>query len=214
MNLDHLHKTLVASQYAEQVLEKHKSLLEQDYQRDQFFSSLSKTDLKEIITSEVAHITDEMQWMSAIRILRARLMFRWIWQDSNQLTNVIQLTQELSDFADLAVSAAKEFAYRPLVAKYGEPIGYGGKVQDLIVIAMGKHGAQELNLSSDIDLPDLPAGNYSGEVVYGGDENHTSTRQVIPINVARGVVVISVPEVALGDSVVIVLPISFSPPLT
>ena len=115
MNLDHLHKTLVASQYAEQVLEKHKSLLEQDYQRDQFFSSLSKTDLKEIITSEVAHITDEMQWMSAIRILRARLMFRWIWQDSNQLTNVIQLTQELSDFADLAVSAAKEFAYRPLV---------------------------------------------------------------------------------------------------
>ena len=56
-----------------------------------------------------------------------------------------------------------------------------------------------------IDLPDLPAGNYSGEVVYGGDENHTSTRQVIPINVARGVVVISVPEVALGDSVVILV---------
>ena len=31
-------------------------------------------------------------------------------------------------------------------------MGYGGKVQDLIVVAMGKLCAQELNLSSDIDL--------------------------------------------------------------
>ena len=152
MNLDHLHKTLVASQYAEQVLEKHKSLITQDYERDQFLKSLNKEELRQIIQVELAELEDETQWMRAIRILRARLMFRWIWQDANQLTNVIQLTQELSDFADLAVSAAKDFARKALVAKHGEPIGYGGKVQDLIVIAMGKHGAQELNLSSDIDL--------------------------------------------------------------
>ena len=31
-------------------------------------------------------------------------------------------------------------------------MSYSGKVQDLIVVAMGKLGAQELNLSSDIDL--------------------------------------------------------------
>jgi glutamate-ammonia-ligase adenylyltransferase len=79
-------------------------------------------------------------------------MWGWIWQDANQLTNVITLTRELSDFADIAICMAKKFAYAPLVAKHGEPIGYNGKVQDLIVIAMGKLGAQELNLSSDIDL--------------------------------------------------------------
>ncbi len=152
MNSEQLHKTLRASQYAELVLEKHKELIENDYAFDAFLKPLSRTQIANIVDESLNEITDENQWMRVIRILRARLMFRWIWQDANQLTNVKQLTQELSDFADLAVCAAKNYARTALIAKHGEPIGYGGKVQDLIVIAMGKHGAQELNLSSDIDL--------------------------------------------------------------
>ena len=152
MNSEQLHKTLRASQYAELVLEKHKELIENDYAFDAFLKPLSRTQIANIVDESLNEITDENQWMRVIRVLRARLMFRWIWQDANQLTNVKQLTQELSDFADLAVCAAKNYARTALIAKHGEPIGYGGKVQDLIVIAMGKHGAQELNLSSDIDL--------------------------------------------------------------
>ncbi len=152
MNSEQLHKTLRASQYAELVLEKHKELIENDYAFDAFLKPLSRTQISNIVDEFLNEITDENQWMRVIRILRARLMFRWIWQDANQLTDVKQLTQELSDFADLAVCAAKNYARTALVTKHGEPIGYGGKVQDLIVIAMGKHGAQELNLSSDIDL--------------------------------------------------------------
>ena len=152
MNSEQLHKTLRASQYAEQVLEKYREKIEQDYHLDEFLKPLTKNQITEITKNELAEITDENTWMRTIRVLRARLMFRWIWQDANQLTNVIQLTQELSDFADVAVCAAKDFARVALAAKHGDPIGYNGKVQDLIVIAMGKHGAQELNLSSDIDL--------------------------------------------------------------
>ncbi|MDY6488864.1 bifunctional [glutamate--ammonia ligase]-adenylyl-L-tyrosine phosphorylase/[glutamate--ammonia-ligase] adenylyltransferase [Acinetobacter faecalis] len=152
MNSEQLHQTLRASQYAELVLEKHKELIENDYAFDAFLKPLSRTQIANIVDESLNEITDENQWMRVIRILRARLMFRWIWQDANQLTNVKQLTQELSDFADLAVCAAKNYARTALIAKHGEPIGYSGKVQDLIVIAMGKHGAQELNLSSDIDL--------------------------------------------------------------
>ncbi len=152
MNQEQLQKTLRASQYAEQVLSKYPDLLAQDYQYDQYLKSLSTETIKAWVDQTVSHIIDESTWMREMRILRARLMFRWIWQDANQLTDVITLTRELSDFADFAVCAAKDFARMPLVAKYGEPIGYNGKVQDLIIIAMGKHGAQELNLSSDIDL--------------------------------------------------------------
>ena len=152
MNQQQLQKTLRASQYAEQVLLNHQGLLEQDYGVDQFLQPLSSAYIFELVQSSLQEMTDELNWMRAIRILRARLMFRWIWQDANQLTDVITLTRELSDFADAAICAAKNFALQPLVAKYGEPIGYNGKVQDLIVVAMGKLGAQELNLSSDIDL--------------------------------------------------------------
>ncbi len=152
MNAEQLHNTLRASQYAEQVLGKHGALLEQDYAIDQFLLPLSTLQIQNYVHDTLEQITDESTWMHAIRVLRARLMFRWIWQDANRLTDVVTLTRELSDFADAAICAAKDFALVPLVAKHGEPIGYGGAVQDLIVVAMGKLGAQELNLSSDIDL--------------------------------------------------------------
>lgn len=152
MNTDQLHKTFRASQYAEQVHNLHATQLEQDYAVDQFNESLSREAIYQHVQQELDHILDESLWMRKLRILRARLMFRWIWQDANQLTNVVTLTRELSDFADASIQAAKNFARVPLVAKYGEPMGYNQKVQDLIIIAMGKLGAQELNLSSDIDL--------------------------------------------------------------
>ncbi len=152
MNVEQLQKTLRASQYAEQVLGIHRNLIEQDYAVDQFLIPLSTEQIQAFVQAALNNITNENAWMREMRILRARLMFRWIWQDANALTDVVTLTRELSDFADASICEAKAFAYQPLAAKHGEPMGYNGKVQDLIVIAMGKLGAQELNLSSDIDL--------------------------------------------------------------
>ncbi len=152
MNAEQLQKTLRASQYAEQVLGLHQAVLEQDYQIDQFTAPLSTEQIYQFVQTTLDGIGDETSWMRGMRILRSRLMFRWIWQDANQLTDVVTLTRELSDFADVSICAAKDFARVALVAKHGEPVSYSGKVQDLIVVAMGKLGAQELNLSSDIDL--------------------------------------------------------------
>lgn len=152
MNIEQLQKTLHASQYAEHVLSLHQATLEHDYAIDQFQQSLSTVQIQQLVYDHLVNIQDENTWMKVLRILRARLMFRWIWQDANQLTNVVKLTRELSDFADACIVAAKDFARIPLLAKHGEPMGYNGKLQDLIVIGMGKLGAQELNLSSDIDL--------------------------------------------------------------
>ena len=152
MNAEQLKKTLIASQYAEQVLGLHQKDLDADYAVDQFQLPLSTAQIYQRVQHSIEDIQDEACWMQAIRALRTRLMFRWIWQDANQQTDVMRLTRELSDFADACICAAKAFALAPLLLKYGEPISYSGKVQDLIVVAMGKLGAQELNLSSDIDL--------------------------------------------------------------
>ncbi|MEZ2901886.1 bifunctional [glutamate--ammonia ligase]-adenylyl-L-tyrosine phosphorylase/[glutamate--ammonia-ligase] adenylyltransferase [Acinetobacter terrestris] len=170
MNAEQLHKTLRASQYAEQVLGNHAILLEQDYAIDQFLVPLSTAQIQNFIHAALDNITDETTWMRAIRVLRARLMFRWIWQDANQLTDVVTLTRELSDFADASICAAKDFARVALIAKHGEPIGYSGTVQDLIVVAMGKLGAQELNLSSDIDL-----------IFAFGEQGETNGRKCIDV---------------------------------
>jgi glutamate-ammonia-ligase adenylyltransferase len=145
----------------EQVLQQQLDEVLADFNVAQFEKSLSFNDISACVQQALNHVTLEAEWMRAIRRLRARLMFRWIWQDANQLIDVIQLTRELSDFADIAIQAAVDFARPALIEKNGEPMGENGQVQDLIVIGMGKLGAQELNLSSDIDL--IFAFDESGE---------------------------------------------------
>lgn len=152
MNREQLEKTLNSSVYATQVFSIYREQIEEDYKLDKYLSLLSQREILQLTQKTLQGCENEQQWMKLLRVLRARLMFRWIWQDVNQLTNVVQLTKELSDFADVCISEAKDFSKKPLLEKYGEPIGFDGLVQDLIVIGMGKLGAQELNLSSDIDL--------------------------------------------------------------
>lgn len=99
---------------------------------------------------------DELGVMKGLRQLRKLLMMRWIWQDALGNISLEKLTDELSDFADGCIIFAKNYTYQTLIKQYGKPyfINEKGKrvLDDLAVIAMGKLGAYELNLSSDIDL--------------------------------------------------------------
>ena len=105
------------------------------------------------LAAELATVTDEAGLMRRLRVCRQREMLRWIWRDANGLTPVPELTRELSWFADACIEAALQFVHRDLVRLHGEPIDAAtGTAQQLCVIAMGKLGAHELNLSSDIDL--------------------------------------------------------------
>ncbi len=96
---------------------------------------------------------DEDSLMRALRDYRQRAMLQWIYRDVNGLCSVPELTRELSDFADAAIDAVLHWAHAQLAKVHGEPMGIeSGAPQRLAVIGMGKLGAQELNLSSDIDL--------------------------------------------------------------
>lgn len=98
----------------------------------------------------------EHQVMSGLRHLRMLLMMRWIWQDALGWISLEQLTDELSEFADGCILFAKEYSYQQLITQYGKPTFMDAKgvthVDDMAIMAMGKLGAHELNLSSDIDL--------------------------------------------------------------
>ena len=111
------------------------------------------------------------QAASGLRRLRQVLMLRWIWQDVLGLISLERLTHELSCFANTCLCFAKDFVYAHLVLRFGEPIVQAGikpktkLIKDeFAIIAMGKLGAVELNLSSDIDLVfvHLGAGDTDG----------------------------------------------------
>ncbi|MGP5346791.1 bifunctional [glutamate--ammonia ligase]-adenylyl-L-tyrosine phosphorylase/[glutamate--ammonia-ligase] adenylyltransferase [Psychrobacter celer] len=127
------------------------------YPLDQTLTRQQIDDLIQDYTlDENYQLADEAKVMSGLRHLRTLLMMRWIWQDALHMIALEQLTDELSEFADGCISFAKNYTYQHLIKKYGEPtfINAQGQVQtdDMAIMAMGKLGAHELNLSSDIDL--------------------------------------------------------------
>nr|MBP6496650.1 bifunctional [glutamate--ammonia ligase]-adenylyl-L-tyrosine phosphorylase/[glutamate--ammonia-ligase] adenylyltransferase [Psychrobacter sp.] len=112
--------------------------------------------IQDYILDENYQLAHEAKVMSGLRNLRMLLMMRWVWQDALAVIELEQLTDELSEFADGCILFAKDYTYQQLVTQYGQPtfINAKGNVQvdDMAIMAMGKLGAHELNLSSDIDL--------------------------------------------------------------
>ncbi len=88
-----------------------------------------------------------------LRRQRTRQQVRIIWRDLTRQADLIQTCRDLSDMADAAIDQAYQWLYPRLCEQFGTPTGHrSGQPQPMVVLGMGKLGAVELNLSSDIDL--------------------------------------------------------------
>ncbi len=98
---------------------------------------------------------NEAELMRDLRVLKKDLALNLGLADIGAAIELEVVTEALSAFADAALTAAIRFCLRDLEARgryeavdeAAPEVGSG-----LIVLAMGKHGAGELNYSSDIDL--------------------------------------------------------------
>jgi len=88
----------------------------------------------------------------ALRLWRNRHMARIIWRDFNRLSDTRVTVQELTQLAETALQTALDFHFHHLCRELGQPCNAAGQRQPMLVLGMGKLGAWELNLSSDIDL--------------------------------------------------------------
>jgi [glutamine synthetase] adenylyltransferase / [glutamine synthetase]-adenylyl-L-tyrosine phosphorylase len=89
---------------------------------------------------------------TALRILRQLVMERLVVLDCDQRAPLSLVTRAVTELAEFALDIACGEAAQALDAEYGAPIGADGARAQLWVIGMGKLGARELNVSSDIDL--------------------------------------------------------------
>ncbi len=89
---------------------------------------------------------------AALRILRQLLMQRLITLDCDQGAPLADITGPVTALAELALDRACNAARAELDARHGAPLSPQGQPVQLWVIGMGKLGARELNVSSDIDL--------------------------------------------------------------
>ena len=96
--------------------------------------------------------TDD-QLARALRRQRARHQVRIIWRDLTRQADLVQTCRDLSDMADASIDLAYQWLYARHCQQFGVPTGRrSGEPQQMVVLGMGKLGAVELNLSSDIDL--------------------------------------------------------------
>ena len=88
-----------------------------------------------------------------LRRARNRQQLRIIWRDITRQAELGETCRDLSDLADAAIDEAYQWLYPRHCQQFGTPIGNrSGQPQHMVVLGMGKLGAVELNLSSDIDL--------------------------------------------------------------
>ena len=89
----------------------------------------------------------------ALRIVRQLVMERLVTIDCEQQAPLDQVTQAVTELAEFALDTACREASAELDALHGAPVSsVNGQPTRLWVVGMGKLGARELNVSSDIDL--------------------------------------------------------------
>ena len=104
-----------------------------------------------------------------VRRVRNTAMLWVIWRDLNGRAPLAETTRALSRLADQLIDVALSKLHAWAAAEDGEPLDDSGAPQRLVVIALGKLGAGELNLSSDVDL--LFAYRQDGETRTGKRNN-------------------------------------------
>lgn len=101
----------------------------------------------------LARGTDADALAVALRRLRQRVFLRVLLRDLTGRADLDEVCATMTRLAETAIGAAVAAHGRWLAALHGAPLGAdSGTPEQLIVVAMGKLGGGELNVSSDIDL--------------------------------------------------------------
>jgi glutamate-ammonia-ligase adenylyltransferase len=89
----------------------------------------------------------------AMRRLRNLLVCGLIRRDLEGKADLDEVVSAMTGLADFAIRTMLADLMGELVAAHGMPVGAeSGRPQEMMVLAMGKQGGGELNVSSDIDL--------------------------------------------------------------
>ncbi|OPX56573.1 glutamate-ammonia-ligase adenylyltransferase [Oceanospirillum multiglobuliferum] len=150
-------KIIPCSDYVTDSLSRFPVLLTELLENNWLESPLSAAQLRVILKEKLSVVSTENDLHRVLRQFRRQMMTRIIWRDFSFQANMWQTTAELSHLADICVDEALNWLYDFYCPQWGTPYSRAEankepQPQRMIVIGMGKLGAYELNLSSDIDL--------------------------------------------------------------
>ena len=130
----------------------------------ELYQDKSIEQLQQELDTLCLNLADEAALMRVLRLFRREQMVRIIWRDLLKWAPLEQTLIEVSNLADVCIQVSLAWLYKDLVSTHGLPTH---KVEEsdntkadveeslpqaMVVLGMGKLGAHELNVSSDIDL--------------------------------------------------------------
>ncbi|MFM7570434.1 MAG: hypothetical protein ACKO8O_17270 [Betaproteobacteria bacterium] len=124
---------------------------------------------------------------SVLRRLRQWVMLVLIERDITGRAELDEVCQAMTHLARRATGCAMSVAGFELVADFGHALDGEGQPQDLLAVAMGKGGADELNVSSDLDLVFVfrdegqSSGGASGRTIAASEWMHRAARRTIEL---------------------------------
>jgi [glutamine synthetase] adenylyltransferase / [glutamine synthetase]-adenylyl-L-tyrosine phosphorylase len=89
---------------------------------------------------------------AALRVMRQLVLERLAVLDTEQGATLDEVTGSMTTLAEVALELALAQACAECDTRFGAPLDAQGRRIDFWIIGMGKAGARELNVSSDIDL--------------------------------------------------------------
>ena len=151
---------LATSRYVDRALSRDPALL-----NEPLWLPLNTTQKAAALAQQIAQVSDEATLYRVLRQFRNACQLNLLWQQINQQVSAWQIAAGASWIAETVLTHTLAWLERALSERWGYPQALQGKVPRLVVLGMGKLGAGELNLSSDIDL--IMAYSDGGETVGG-----------------------------------------------
>jgi glutamate-ammonia-ligase adenylyltransferase len=110
----------------------------------------------EIIDGNTLERRDPATALQRLRQFKQREMLRIAARDLARLGSVVEITQEISDVADVCLDCVWKVCHRQLSERYGRPFHQDADARwhptAGCILGLGKLGGQELNYSSDVDV--------------------------------------------------------------
>src|SRR6516162_1570767 len=114
--------------------------------------SPSQAELQAALQAEVDAAFEDSAVLRAFRRYRQRQLLRIGTNDVVRDRPLDEITRDVARVADAALEVALATALRTVGKRFGQPCDGAGRPVPCVVLALGKHGGEELNYSSDIDL--------------------------------------------------------------
>lgn len=145
-------QVLSSSDYVVQQGERHPVAMRQLVESGDLQRSYAAQDYSTTLQQLLADVADETKLHQVLRQFRHHEMCRIIWRDLAGWAELAETVAELSALADACITQPLRLLHQWQSELYGAPLNAEGELLELVVLGMGKLGAGELNLSSDIDL--------------------------------------------------------------